>query len=152
LRSLYYYYLCSCEIVALRENFVDRMENYDSFSAKSCVFLVHGWGIFLHSHSQPDLKQGIKKFLKHIPTNLIQSLTMLTSRIRQMMAKNSSVGFSKLLWTMSDILKFSDGRRVVEKCHSNFLIPCFGSGYVWGWRNIPQTMCVFFCAQEIYNF
>jgi hypothetical protein len=31
----------SCEIVALRENFVDRPESYDSFSAKSCVFLAH---------------------------------------------------------------------------------------------------------------
>jgi hypothetical protein len=34
----------SCEIVALRENFFDRQESYDSFSAKSCVFLAHGLG------------------------------------------------------------------------------------------------------------
>ena len=34
----------SCEIVALRKNFVDRPESYDSFSAKSCVFLAHGLG------------------------------------------------------------------------------------------------------------
>jgi hypothetical protein len=27
--------------VALRENFVDRRESYDLFSAKSCIFLVH---------------------------------------------------------------------------------------------------------------
>jgi hypothetical protein len=34
----------SCEIVALRENCVDRPESYDSFSAKSCVFLAQGLG------------------------------------------------------------------------------------------------------------
>jgi hypothetical protein len=49
----------SCEIVALRENFVDRPESYDSFSAKSCVFLHTVWGIFLHPHTQTDPKQGI---------------------------------------------------------------------------------------------
>jgi hypothetical protein len=31
----------SCEIVALREKFVDRPESYDSFSAKSSIFLAH---------------------------------------------------------------------------------------------------------------
>jgi hypothetical protein len=41
----------SCEIVALRENFVDRPESYNSFSAKSCIFLAHEktrtvWDIF----------------------------------------------------------------------------------------------------------
>jgi hypothetical protein len=34
----------SCEIVALRENFVERPESYSSFSAKSCIFLAHGLG------------------------------------------------------------------------------------------------------------
>jgi hypothetical protein len=35
-----------CEVVALCENFVDRPERYDSFSAKSSVFLAHGLGVF----------------------------------------------------------------------------------------------------------
>jgi hypothetical protein len=34
----------SCETVALQENFVDRTESYDSFSAKSCAFLAYGLG------------------------------------------------------------------------------------------------------------
>jgi hypothetical protein len=29
------------------------------------------WGIFLHSHTQSDPKQGIKKFLRHFPTALV---------------------------------------------------------------------------------
>jgi hypothetical protein len=48
-----------------------------------------------------------------------------------MIAKNSSVGLSRPLWTMSDICKVSDGTRVVVKCLRNILIPCFGAGYVW---------------------
>jgi hypothetical protein len=46
----------SCDIVALRENFVDRPESYDSFSAKSCAFLAHGLGVYfsipLHNLAQ----------------------------------------------------------------------------------------------------
>jgi hypothetical protein len=30
----------NCEIVALRENFVKRLEGYGSFSVKSCIFLA----------------------------------------------------------------------------------------------------------------
>jgi hypothetical protein len=30
---------CSCKIVALRENVVDRPESYDLFSTGSCIFL-----------------------------------------------------------------------------------------------------------------
>jgi hypothetical protein len=33
--------LNSCEIVALRENFIGRQESYDSYSAKSCILLAH---------------------------------------------------------------------------------------------------------------
>jgi hypothetical protein len=51
----------SCDIVALRENFVDRPESYDSFSAQSCVFLANGLGVYfsipLHNLAP---KQGIK--------------------------------------------------------------------------------------------
>jgi hypothetical protein len=53
----------------------------------------------------------------------------------QMIGENSSVGLSKLLWTMSDICKASDGTRALlhcsrYKCLSNILIPCFGEGCV----------------------
>ena len=34
----------NCEIVALREIFVDGPEGYDLFSDKSCIFLAHGNG------------------------------------------------------------------------------------------------------------
>jgi hypothetical protein len=50
---------------------------------------------------------------------------------------------------MSDIYKVSDGTRVVGKCLKNILIPCFGAGRVWGWRNIPRTVRVFSCARNI---
>jgi hypothetical protein len=56
------------------------------YSAKSCIFLAHEktrtfWGIFLHSHTQSDPKQGIKKFLRHFPTALVPSLTLRISDI-----------------------------------------------------------------------
>ena len=42
----------SCEIVALREMFVDRPESYDSVSAKNCIFHAHGLGyIFLFPYT-----------------------------------------------------------------------------------------------------
>jgi hypothetical protein len=74
--DIWYIALPIYEIVALRKNFVDRPESYDSFSSKSCVFLSHEitrtvWGIFLHPHTQPAPKQGIKKFLRHLPTTLV---------------------------------------------------------------------------------
>ena len=78
----------SCEIVALQENFVYRPESYDSASAKNCIFLAHEktrtiWGIFLHSHTQPAPKQGIKIFLRHFTTTLVPSLTLQLSDIVQ---------------------------------------------------------------------
>jgi hypothetical protein len=36
--------ITSYETVALQENFVDRPESYDLFSAKSCLFLAHSLG------------------------------------------------------------------------------------------------------------
>jgi hypothetical protein len=79
-------HICSCEIVALQENFVDRPESYDLVYAKSCIFLAHEktrtvWGILFHSHTQSDPKQGIKKFLRHFPTTLVPSLTLQISDI-----------------------------------------------------------------------
>ena len=54
-----------------------------------------------------------------------------------------------MLWTMPDIFMVSDGTRVEGKCLRNVLIPGFGSGCVWKWRNIPQTVRVFSCARNI---
>jgi hypothetical protein len=124
---------CSCEIVALRENFIDRPESYDSYSAKSCIFLAHEktrtvWGIFLHSHTQSDPKQGIKKFLRHFPTALIPSLTLRISDIIQSSLESHTLEFfayhlpysrSRCLVTWQrevKLCKVSDGTRVVGKC------------------------------------
>jgi hypothetical protein len=76
----------SCEIVALRENVVDRPESYDSFSAKIYMFLAHEErrtvrGIFLHPHTQLAPKQDIKIFLRHKTTTLVPSLTVQISDI-----------------------------------------------------------------------
>jgi hypothetical protein len=70
------------------------------------------------------------------------------SRIWHMISENSSVGLLRLLWTMSNICKISDGT-IVGKCFRNFLIPCYGSGCVWEWRNIPQMVRGFSCARNI---
>jgi hypothetical protein len=61
----------------------------------------------------------------------------------------SNEGLSRLLWMKSDICEVSDGTGVVGKCLGNILIPCFGAGCVWGWRNIPETVHIFSCARNI---
>jgi hypothetical protein len=38
------------------------------------------------------------------------------------------------------LCKDSDGTRIVGKCLRNFLIPCFVSGCIEKWRNIPQNV------------
>jgi hypothetical protein len=95
------------KIAALLKNFVDRPESYDSFSAKNCV--LHAvWGIFLHSHTQPDQKQA--RYQKIPKTYFSHNITNLTkfdfpmprdqisrSQILQMIRKNLSVGLSRLL-------------------------------------------------------
>jgi hypothetical protein len=157
------YHFCSCEIVAHRENFVDRPESYDSFSAKICVFLAHSLGYIYPYPYITWPKARYQNICKTFPY-YFRTITNLTkfefplprdqtsrSRIWQMISENSSVGLSRLLWTISDICKVNDGTRVVGKCLRNFLIPCFWSGCVWVWRNIPPK-CTFFRAQEIYNF
>jgi hypothetical protein len=60
-----------------------------------------------------------------------------------MIAKNSSVGLTMLVWVMSDIRKVSDSTSAVGKG----LIPCFESDGIW--RNIPETVRVFSCARNI---
>jgi hypothetical protein len=151
----------SCEIEALRENFVDRSESYDSFSAKSCVFLAHGLGYISLFPYIIWPKARYKKIPKTF-TYYFRTITNLTkfdlplprdqtsrSRIWQIISENSSVGLSRLLWMMPDICKVSDGKRVVGKCLTNFLIPCFGSNCVWEWRNIPHSVHGFSCARNI---
>jgi hypothetical protein len=90
--------MSSCEVVALRENFIDRPESYDSYSTKSCIFLAHEktrtvWGIFLHSHTQSDPKQGIKKFLRHFPPALVPLLTLRISDIIQSSLESHTLEF-----------------------------------------------------------
>jgi hypothetical protein len=106
----------SCEIVALRENFVDRPESYDSFSAKSCIFLAHEktrsvWGIFLNSHTQPDPKLGINKFLRHFPTTLVPSLTLQISDIVQSSFESPTLEFSLLISHIRDLNVWSHDKR-----------------------------------------
>jgi hypothetical protein len=116
-------YPISCEIVAHRENFVERPESYDSFSAKNCIFLVHSLG---YIYPYPYITWPKARYQK-IPKTFsyyFRSITNLTkfnfplprdqtsrSRIWQMISENSSVGLSRLLWTISDICKVSDGTR-----------------------------------------
>jgi hypothetical protein len=65
----------SCEIVALRENFVDRPRRATIRSAlKVMHFLRSIWDMY--SHTQPDQKQGIKKFVRHLPTTFVPLLTL----------------------------------------------------------------------------
>jgi hypothetical protein len=123
--------LFSCEIVALRENFIDRPESYNSYSAKSCIFLAHEktcmvWGIFLYSHTQSDPKVS-KKFLRHFPTALVPSLTLRISDIIQSSFESHTLEFfayhlpysrSRCLVTWQREFKLcnvSDGTRVVGK-------------------------------------
>jgi hypothetical protein len=146
----------SCEIVALRENFAARPESYDSVSAKSSIFLAHEktrtvWDIFLHFHTQPDPKLGIKIFLRHFPTILVPSLTLKISDIVQSIFQSPRLEFSLIICHIRDLMfghvarevklcKVSDGMRVVGKCLIIILIPCFWLGCVWEWRYIPQIV------------
>jgi hypothetical protein len=62
--------------------------------------------------------------------------------------KKSSVGLPRLLRTMSDICKVSDGKGIVDKYVRIILIPCFGAGCVWGWKNILQTVRLLFLRKQ----
>jgi hypothetical protein len=105
----------SCESVSLLENFVDRPESYDLFSAKSCIFLAHEktctvWGIFLHFHTQHNPKQGIKKFLRHFPTTLVPSLTLQISDIVQSSFERPALEFSLVICHIRDLDVWSRGK------------------------------------------
>jgi hypothetical protein len=88
----------SCEIVALRENFDDRSKSYNSFSAKSCIFLAREktrtvCGVYFHYHTHHDPKQGIKKLLRHFPFTLVQSLTLQIPEITQSSLESPTLEF-----------------------------------------------------------
>jgi hypothetical protein len=105
----------SCEFIALRENFVDRPKSYDSFSAKSRIFLTHEkmctvWGMFLNSHTQPDPKQSIKKFLRHLTTALLSLLTLQISDIFQSSLKSPTLEFSLIICHIRDLDVWSRGK------------------------------------------
>jgi hypothetical protein len=152
----------SCKIVALRKNVVDRPKSYDLFSAKSCVFLAHSLGYIspFPYTTWPKARYQKNSYVSYQLFSCHHCLTKfdfplsrdqtLRSRIWQIISEKFKCGTLRLLRTMSDIYKVSDGTRVAVKCPRNILIACFGAGCVWGWRNIPQTMHVF-SAQEIYN-
>jgi hypothetical protein len=108
-------YYTSCEIVALREFFVDRPESYDSFSAENCIFLAHEktrkvWVIFIHFHTKPDSKQGIKKFLRHFPTTLVPSLTLQISYIVRSNLESPTLEFSLIICLIQDLDVWSRGK------------------------------------------
>jgi hypothetical protein len=67
----------SCDIVALRENFVDRPESYDSFSAKSCVFHAHGLGVYFSTPLHNVAQSKVSKFRKTF-TYYSRTITNLT--------------------------------------------------------------------------
>jgi hypothetical protein len=46
---------------------------------------------------------------------------------------------------MQDICKVSDGTGVMSKEYFDTL---FGAGFVLGWRNIPQTVSLFFFVRK----
>jgi hypothetical protein len=115
--------------------------------------------------AQPsDPKQGIKKFLRQFPSTLVPSLTFQIHP-----TSSRAVTWKFHTWIFTYHLPYSRslclitwqreaklvcniiyGTKVVGKRLSNFLIPCFGSGCVGEWRNIPQTVRV--GDQEIYKF
>ena len=89
----------SCEIVAHRENFIDRPESYDLFSAKKCIFLAHEktrtvWGAFLLPHTQPA---------PSIPTTLVPSLTLQLSDIVQSSLESPTLEFSLIICYIRDL-------------------------------------------------
>jgi hypothetical protein len=142
----------SCEFVALQENFVDRPESYDSFSAKSCIFLAHGLG-YVSSFPYtiwPKARYTCIKFSYY--SRIITNLTNIIWHRPEQPYKSHTWIFAYhlpysrsrcfIMWQreINFVRLASNSTRVVGKCLTNFLIPCFGSGCVWEWRNISQTV------------
>jgi hypothetical protein len=114
-----------------------------------CISFGVYFSIPTHNLSQSKVS---KKFVRHLPTTLVPSLTLQIPDIVPSSLESHTLEFfgyplpyspSRCLvtWqTEAKLYKVSDGTRKVSKWLRNFLIPCFGSGCVWGWRNIPQTV------------
>jgi hypothetical protein len=105
----------SCEIVALRENFVDKPESYDSVNARSCIFLAHEkthtvWGSFLQFNTQSDPNLGIKTLLRHFPTTLVPSQTLKISDIVQSNLQSTTLEFSLMICHILDLDVWSCGK------------------------------------------
>jgi hypothetical protein len=112
------------------------------------------FGVYLSITSplkQLDPKQGIKKFLTFsYYSHTITNLTNIWHRPEQPWKSHTWIFAYHLPYSRSwcfvtlqrevKLCKVSDGTKVVGKCLKNFLIPCFGSGRVLEWRNIPQTV------------
>jgi hypothetical protein len=143
--------LTSWEIVALRE----KSESYDSFSARSCIFLLAHektrtvCGISPHPHKQPALKQGIKIFPRQSTTTLVRQNPYKYLTSSRAALKVPHLNFSPIICHIWDLDGWSRDKgksnflkyiRVLGKWHRNFLIHCFGADCLWEWRNIPQTL------------
>jgi hypothetical protein len=133
----------NCEIIAIRENFVDRPESYDLFSAKSCIFLVHEktrtvWGYISPSPYTTCPKaryQNIPKTFSYY-SRTITNLTNIWLRPEQ--PWKSHIWIFRLSFAIFEILMFGhvakgsqlwkacDGMRVAGKCLRIFLILALG--------------------------
>jgi hypothetical protein len=85
-------------------------------SLKVVYFLRTVWGTFLHSHTQPDTKEGIKNFPRHFSTTLVPSLTLQISDIVYSSLERSTLEFSRIICKIRDLDVWSRG-----KGKSNFL-------------------------------
>jgi hypothetical protein len=68
------------------------------------------WCIFLHSHAQPNSKQGIKKFLRHLPSSLVPSLTLQISHIIQSSLESLTLEFFTYHCHIPDLNVWSHGK------------------------------------------
>jgi hypothetical protein len=132
-------------------------------SDKSCVFLAHGLGYIspfpYTTWSKARYQKIPKTFTYYFCTisNLWKFDFPLPrdqtsrSRIWQMINENSSVGLSRLLWTISDICKVSGGTRVVRICSTNFFYTLLCVKFCMEMEKCTPNRARFFSAQEIYN-
>jgi hypothetical protein len=99
--------------------FCDRPESYNSltFRVLKVVYFLRtkkrarfGVCIFLHFHTQPDPKQGIKKFLRHLPSTLVPSLTLQISDIVQSNFESQTLEFFAIICHVRDFNVWSSGK------------------------------------------
>jgi hypothetical protein len=65
---------------------------------KVVYFLCTVWGIFVHSHTQPYPKQGIKKFLRYLSIALVLSLTLQSLTSLCHVTKHQDFEYGKYKW------------------------------------------------------